>query len=96
MSDLCNVIRKPLITERATELMARQNKVVLEVDISANKCQVKKAVEQVFNVKVTKVNISRQKGKVKMTRRTPGKQADWKKAVVTLKDGDSIELLENN
>lgn len=96
MSHLCNVIRKPLITERATDLMAKQNKVVLEVDISANKCQVKKAVEQIFKVTVTKVNISRQKGKVKMTKRIPGKQVDWKKAVVTLKDGDSIELLENS
>lgn len=96
MSYLCNVIKRPIITERATELMMKQNKVVLEVDISANKCQVKKAVEQLFNVTVTKVNVSRQKGKVKTTKRILGKQVDWKKAVVTLKDGDSIELLENS
>jgi len=96
MSHLCNIIRKPIITERATELMEKHNKVLLEVDISANKCQVKKAVEQLFNVTVTKVNTSRQKGKVKMTRRVMGKQVDWKKAIITLKDGDSIDLLENS
>ena len=90
-SEHYDVIRKPLITEKAT-LASENNAVVFEVAIEANKPMIKEAVETLFNVKVKAVNTSITKGKVKRFRGQLGKRADVKKAYVTLEEGNTIDV----
>ena len=85
------VIVRPLITEKAT-ILASENKYVFEVVQRANKRQIRGAVELAFNVHVTKVNTLNMRGKVKRFRGRLGKRADYKKAMVTLAEGDSIDI----
>ena len=85
------VIRRPLITEKAT-LISEHNQVAFEVAMSASKPEIRAAVEGLFKVKVTGVNTLIQKGKTKKFRGRPGKRDDVKKAVVTLADGESIDV----
>lgn len=87
------VLLRPLITEKST-VLAGSDKYVFEVDLRANKNQVKEAVELAFNVKVADVNTMKMKGKNKRFGRRVTKQPDWKKAIVTLQPGNSIELFE--
>ena len=87
------VIRRPLITEKAT-ILANENKYAFEVDPRANKVQIKEAVELAFDVSVTAVNTMNMKGKMRRYGRAETKQPDWKKAIVTLAPGDKIELFE--
>jgi large subunit ribosomal protein L23 len=87
------VLRRPLITEKST-VLAGSEKYVFEVDLRANKNQIKEAVELAFDVKVADVNTMRMKGKNRRFGRRVTKQPDWKKAVVTLQPGHSIELFE--
>ncbi len=87
------VIRRPLITEKATTLAA-ENKYAFEVDPRANKLQIREAVETSFNVHVTAVNVINVKGKMRRFGRQYSKTVDWKKAIVTLAAGDKIELFE--
>ncbi|MGJ8623882.1 MAG: 50S ribosomal protein L23 [Yoonia sp.] len=86
-----DVIRKPLITEKAT-LASEQNAVVFEVAIDANKPMIKEAVESLFGVKVKAVNTSITKGKVKRFRGALGTRKDVKKAYVTLEEGNTIDV----
>ena len=86
-----DVIVSPVITEKATNL-SEQNKVVFEVRRDATKPQIKAAVEQLFDVKVTSVNTLVTKGKVKVFRGRVGRRSDVKKAVVTLAEGQSIDV----
>jgi large subunit ribosomal protein L23 len=88
---LYDVILAPVITEKAT-ILAEQNKVVFKVARTATKPQIKMAVEKLFDVKVTAVNTLVRKGKVKTFRGTIGRQSDVKKAIVTLADGQSIDV----
>lgn len=86
-----DVIRKPIITEKAT--MASENgAVVFEVAMEANKPQIKEAVEALFGVKVKAVNTAIIKGKVKRFRGRPGRRRDVKKAYVTLEEGNTIDV----
>lgn len=85
------VIRRPLITEKAT-LISEHNQVAFEVAIDASKPEIREAVEGIFSVKVTGVNTLIQKGKTKKFRGRAGRRDDMKKAVVTLADGDSIDV----
>ncbi|WP_420861295.1 50S ribosomal protein L23 [Algirhabdus cladophorae] len=90
-AELYDVIRKPIITEKAT--MASENgAVVFEVAIDANKPQIKEAVENLFGVKVKAVNTTITKGKVKRFRGQMGKRKDVKKAYVTLEEGNTIDV----
>lgn len=91
--DAYRVLRKPLVTEKSTSLLA-DNKYTFEVDLKANKTEIKQAVESLFKVKVEKVNTMRVKGKAKRVRLVPGRTPDRKKAIVTLKQGDKIEIFE--
>jgi len=93
MSDIRNydVIVSPVITEKAT-LAAEQNQVVFNVARDATKTEIKKAVEGLFGVKVTSVNTTLRKGKVKRFRGHLGKQGDKKIAFVTLAEGQSIDV----
>ena len=88
---LYDVIRSPVITEKATAL-SEQNKVVFRVAKTATKPQIKEAVEKLFDVKVESVNTLVRKGKVKRFRGTLGTQSDVKKAIVTLAEGHSIDV----
>lgn len=88
------ILLRPLITEKAQNLAALQNKYAFEVDQRANKLQIKEAVELAFNVRVKGVNTSVLKGKRKRYGRALTKQPDRKKAVVTLAPGEKIELFE--
>jgi len=88
-----DVLKRPIITEKATALM-EQGKYVFEVDRNANKTQIKQAVEEIFDVKVTKVNTMRQIGKIRRQGRTQGRTREIKKAIVTLAEGQSIPIFE--
>jgi large subunit ribosomal protein L23 len=90
-SELYDVIRRPIITEKAT-LASEANAVVFEVAKSATKPQIKEAVEGVFGVKVKAVNTVLTKGKVKRFRGKPGVRPDVKKAYVTLEEGNMIDV----
>ncbi len=90
-AELYDVIRRPVITEKAT--MASENgAVVFEVAIDANKPQIKEAVESLFNVKVKAVNTTITKGKTKRFKGQLGKRKDVKKAYVTLVEGNTIDV----
>ena len=86
-----DIIREPLVTEKGTK-QEKAHKYFFRVHPDANKHQVQEAVERIFNVKVAKVNTMLIGGKWKRVRYQPGKTADWKKAIVTLKEGHKIEL----
>lgn len=92
--DIHEIIRHPLITERSTELREGMNKVVLVVSPYANKHQIKQAVEETLKVKVEKVNIINVEGKKKRMGRFEGKKPDRKKAIITLKKGEKLDIFE--
>ncbi|MFC3053355.1 50S ribosomal protein L23 [Kordiimonas pumila] len=86
-----DVIKSPVITEKAT-LGSENNQITFKVAIDASKPEIKAAVEALFSVKVKKVNTLRQEGKVKRFRGVIGKRAEFKKAMVTLAEGHSIDV----
>jgi large subunit ribosomal protein L23 len=86
-----DIVRAPVVTEKSTRL-SEHNQVVFKVRRDASKPQIKAAIEALFNVKVVGVNTLNQKGKVKRTRGTLGKREDIKKAIVTLAEGQSIDV----
>lgn len=86
-----DIVRAPLITEKAT-LLSERNQVVFKVSLSATKPQIKAAVEKLFDVKVLAVNTLVQKGKTKRVKGRPGRRSDIKKAYVKLAEGQSIDL----
>ncbi len=93
MRDTDNVIRSLHVTEKGSRLAAAENKYLFKVDPRANKLEIKRAVEQMFKVTVVKVNTMNVLGKMRRER-TPhyGRRSNWKRAVVTLKAGEKIEL----
>ena len=95
MKNIYDIIRRPVITEQSMEAVA-DKKYVFMVDVTASKPEIKAAIEQAFGVKVAKVNTIRMQGKVKRTGAYPaGKQAAYKKAIVTLTESSkTIELFE--
>jgi large subunit ribosomal protein L23 len=90
---LFEVLRRPVVTEKNTALQA-QGKYEFEVDRDANKDQIKQAVEKAFKVTVTKVNIMTVRGQEKRVGRRVVAGSPWKKALVTLKSGDKIQIFE--
>jgi len=99
MRNVYEVLKRPILTEKMLKLQEQKHKYAFEIDKNSNKIEVKKAVQDKFDVTVEEVNISIVKGKSKNlnTRRglTRGKRPDWKKAIVTLRKGDSINFFEN-
>lgn len=91
MKDARSIIIRPIITEHSYDAM-EQNKYTFEVAKNTNKVEIAKAIEELFNVKVVKVNTLNVKPKTKRVRVVEGLTRTWKKAVVTLKDGDTIEI----
>jgi len=94
MKEAQKIIIQPLITEKSTQQKEGNNQYVFEVHGDANKIEIQSAVERLFKVKVLQVRTSNVLGKVKRLGRKYGKRADWKKAIVTLREGDRIEFFE--
>lgn len=94
MNSTYNVIIRPIVSERSYDDMGH-GKYTFEVARKANKQEIKDAIEKIFDVHVVKTNTLWVKPKVKRVRNVPGKTRTWKKAVVTLKQGDTIEIFGN-
>ena len=88
------IIKRPLDTEKLDRMRDRENKFAFEIDLKANKTEVKQAIEQLFKVKVLDVKTSIVRGKFRRIGRSQGQRPNWKKAIVTLKEGDAIQLFE--
>ena len=91
--DMHDLLLKPVITEKAT-LMMSDGKYTFKVPLHANKIEIRKAVEKVFDVKVKSVTTLRMMGKFKRMGKYIGKRPDYKKAIVTLQEGETIEFFE--
>jgi large subunit ribosomal protein L23 len=92
--NLLQVIRRPLDTEKFDRARDQFNQYAFEVDKKATKLQVKSAVEKLFKVAVTDVQTQIHRGKNKRMGTTEGRTSNWKRAIVTLKEGDAISLFE--
>ncbi len=88
------IVKRPLITEKTTTQKDEFNQLSFEVDRKANRVEIKRAIERIFNVKVAGVRTMQVKGKRKRKGRIMGKRRNWKKAVVTLRSGERIEFFE--
>lgn len=94
MKDQFDVIQTVVLSEKATLLSETRNQYVFRVHRKANKIQIRQAVEQIFKKKVTNVNTANYDGKAKRERRADyGRTAHWKKAIVTLKEGEKLDLV---
>ena len=88
MKSLFDIVKSPCLTEKGNHLQETQGKVIFEVDRRANKIEIKKAVESLFSVKVSKISTSNMNGKQKRVgARSTGKTSDWKKAYITITEG---------
>ena len=87
-------VLKPLLTEKGTRLKEEGNQYLFQVAKTANKVEIKRAIEELFKVTVLEVRTARIRGKIKRLGRFQGRKPDWKKAIATLKAGDTIEMFE--
>jgi len=94
MREIRDIIISPLVTEKSTIHREAHNQYSFKVDKRANKIEIKEAVERLFKVKVREVRTATVRGKVKRLGRRFGKRPDWKKAIVTVKEGDRIDFFE--
>lgn len=94
MKDLSQVLIRPVVTEKTTDISEQTNKYVFEVATAANKHEIHQAVEKFFGVKVLDVRTMRMHGKPKRMGRFAGHRPDWKKAIVTLQTDDKIDLFD--
>ena len=94
MAHMTDVLKKPVLTEKSLALQTEENKYTFDVDLDANKTEVKIAVEKLFNVKVEKVNIVNVRPKKRRVGRYEGFKPSMKKAIVTLAEGQTIEKFE--
>ena len=94
MKDIYQVIQKVLLTEKGTRLSEEENKYIFRINPRANKAEIKRAVEEFFKVKVVAVNTMNRQGKKKRERTASfGRTAAWKRAVVTLAEGNTIDFV---
>ena len=94
MMDSYQVLKRPLVTEKGTKQKEQANQIAFEVDRRANKILVRNAVEKIFKVKVLGVKVINVKGKERRIGRNVGKKPDWKKAIVRIAPGETIEFFE--
>jgi large subunit ribosomal protein L23 len=94
MNNLYTIIKKPLFTEKGSALKESENKLLVEVGKDANKLEIKKAIEEIFKVKVEKVATIKTHGKWKRYGKSIGKRSDRKKALITLKKGEKLDFIE--
>jgi len=92
MMELRSIIKRMLVTEKSTIEKEEKNKYYFEVDQRANKIEIRKAAEKLLKVVVDDVHVIKNKGKKKRVGRTMGRRRDWKKAVVTLAQGNTIDI----
>jgi len=93
MNDINSILVRPILTEKMTNLKERANQYAFEVNRQANKIEIRKAIELRFNVKVMDIRTIVVRGKKRRMGRFEGKRSQWKKAIVTLKSGDKIDLV---
>lgn len=89
-----HILKRPVITEKSTTQKEVNNQLTFEVDRRANKVEIRRAVEQIFSVRVMDVRTMQMKGKAKRFGRTLGMRRNWKKAIVTLAQGEHVEFFE--
>lgn len=94
MKNVYDVIIGPYLTEKGATMKEKENKVLFRVSRNANKIEIKKAVEDIFKVKVDRVSTISCKGKKKRMGRYEGRRSDWKKAIVKLQKGEKLEIIE--
>ncbi|NLI16794.1 MAG: 50S ribosomal protein L23 [candidate division Zixibacteria bacterium] len=90
-----DIISQAILSEKSTIIKEKENKYVFKVNPLANKHEIKHAIETAFGVKVTDIKTVNVKGKTKRLGRFEGKRSSWKKAIIKLKEGNSIEIFEN-
>jgi large subunit ribosomal protein L23 len=90
-----NILKRPLLTEKISQLQDARNQYAFEVDRRANKIEIRQAIEKRFNVHVLSIRTMTMKGKVKTLGRFSGRRSDWKKAIVTVKAGEELVAFEN-
>ncbi|UCE20622.1 MAG: 50S ribosomal protein L23 [Gemmatimonadota bacterium] len=88
------IILRPLITEKSSKMKEAENSIVFQVNRRANKIEIKQAIQKMFDVHVETVRTMNVHGKVKRMGRFEGKRPDWKKAIVTLREGETVDFLE--
>lgn len=88
------LLKRPHLTEKTWAQKETANQLTFAVDINANKIEIKQAIEDIFKVSVLRVNTIRQRGKVKRMGSHSGRRPDWKKAIITIREGDKIEYFE--
>lgn len=94
MMEEYKIVRRPIVTEKGSILKDDNNQLLFEVDPASNKSEIRKAIEKLFKVKVLSVRTQNRTGKRKRLGRFVGRRRDWKKAIVTLKEGDRIDFFE--
>ena len=94
MKNIYEVLQGPLLTEKGTLMKEKDNKVLFKVSKNANKIEIKNAVESIFKVKVDRITTMNCKGKKKRMGKYEGRRSDWKKAIVTLKEGEKLDFIE--
>ncbi len=94
MMDARQIILRPLVTEKTTHMREESNKYAFRVIPSASKRQIASAIEELFNVRVANVRTMRMQGKKKRLGRNLGRRPSWKKAIVTLVEGDTVDFFE--
>lgn len=94
MIDPKKIILRPLITEKSSKMKEAENSIVFQVNRRANKIEIKQAIQKMFDVHVETVRTMNVHGKVKRMGRFEGKRPDWKKAIVTLREGETVDFLE--
>lgn len=94
MKSKYDIIIRPLFTEKGDQIKENDNKLLFEVARTANKIEIKDAVESIFSVKVDRITTMNCRGKKKRLGRHEGKRRDWKKAIVKLKKGEKLDILE--
>ena len=95
MKTVESIVKQAIISEKGTVLKEKDNRYVFKVHRLANKIEIKHAVEKAFDVKVIDVKTMNMKGKTKRLGRFEGRRSSWKKAIVKIKEGDSIDIFEN-
>lgn len=94
MKNIYTIIKKPMFTEKGAALKESLNKILVEVSKDANKIDIKRAIEEIFKVKVEKIATIHERGKWKRYGKSVGKRPDTKKAIITLKKGEKLEFIE--
>jgi large subunit ribosomal protein L23 len=94
MKDYHTILKRPLLTEKSNLIKEELNQIIFEVDKRANKIEIKEAVEKLFKVNVIKVRTVNLRGKLKRLGKSQGRKPNWKKAIVSLKEGDQVDFFE--